>query len=802
VQGLNKLRVLDFSSWVAGPYASKLFADAGADVIKIETPAGDPMRCWTSAPETPAPKTSSGGKDAPFFQFLNGSKRSVVYTAQDILSDTTICRLIESADLLIEDLSTNHQEALQDRFPHLVILSITPYGRSGPYANRPATEFTIQAESGSIAGRGMPSETPYTAGGRITDFVGGTYAAVAALAAVRRAQATGTGEYIDFSLLEVMQLASNVFMDLMFSLMNRPVLSTPPRTVEIPSIEPSRDGWVGFNTNSRQQYNDFLIMIERPDLHEDRELATVWGRAARMEEWNHAVRHWTRQHTTAEIVEKASLFRIPVAPVNHGQSVLEHEQFVVRQVFEKNPAGNFLQPRPPYRINGQRPGKLTPAPTLGEHSERIEPRTRLCPPASQGGTARSVDLPLHGIRILDATTWWAGPSATQMLATLGAEVIHLESVQRPDGARYVAGAFTNNETWWEWSAIFAGTNTNKRSLTLDLNHPRGLSIVKQLIRRCDVVIENFSPRVFENFGLDWESIHKINARTLFVRMPAFGLDGPWRDNVGFAQTMEQMTGLAWVTGHVDDQPRIQRGPCDPLAGMHAAFATLVGLAERDTTGEGQFIECTMVEGALNAAAEQVIEYTAHGRLLQRNGNRCATAAPQGLYACRGDDNWLALSIETETQWQALVEQMGHPSWAQEESLDSISGRSAAHDAIDRELAQWARGQDLEMLVTCLIDKGVPAATLLDGRYAYLHPQLVARKFFESVHHPITGKHPTPAVPFRFSSREAAAEKWITRAAPTLGQHNHEILSDWLGLSAGDITELEDEEIIGTQPLGL
>lgn len=785
MRGLRDVRVIDFSTWIAGPYATKLFADAGADVIKVETPAGDPLRKWSS----------SGGKfdgDSPFFQFLNGSKRSVIGEP----SDGAVHDLIAGADLIVEDLPANALDVpgLRRRFPGLVVLSISPYGRMGPYAARPATEFTIQAESGSIASRGLPSGQPFTAAGRITDWIGGTYAAVAALAAVQRAGRTGDGEFVDFSLLEVMNLASTLFFDLMSSLMGRPELRAPGRTVEIPSIEPTRDGWVGFNTNSRQQYRDFLVLIERTDLLEDKDLAMVHRRQARMDEWNAAVRAWTRAHTTAEIVERASQLRIPVAPVNDGRSVLLHEQFKVREVFEENPRGGFLQPRPPYRINGDRVRELGPAPSLGQHNGAIEPRS---PRPSRAAVSPSAagGLPLVGIRVLDATAWWAGPSATQMLATLGADVIHLESIQRPDGGRLAVGAIAKRGSWWEWSGLFIGTNSNKRSLTLDLGNPKGLELCKRLICQCDVVVENFSPRVFEGFGLDWQAIHALNPRSLFVRMPAFGLDGPWRDNVGFAQTMEQISGLAWLTGHADDQPRIQRGPCDPLAGMHAAFAILVGLAEREATGLGQFIECTMVEGALNAAAEQVIEYTAFGNVLTREGNRCASAAPQGLYACRGSENWLALSIETEAQWKALVETLDRPAWAMEPELQTLGGRRAAHDTIDAELLRWAAERDLQITVDELIARGVPAATLCDGRLGSLHPQMKARRFFEEVEHPVVGRHPIPTQPFRY----ARQEPWIRTPAPTLGQHNHEILSALLGLTDSEIAELETLEIIGTRP---
>jgi crotonobetainyl-CoA:carnitine CoA-transferase CaiB-like acyl-CoA transferase len=294
-------------------------------------------------------------------------------------------------------------------------------------------------------------------------------------------------------------------------------------------------------------------------------------------------------------------------------------------------------------------------------------------------------------------------------------------------------------------------------------------------------------------------VHALNPRTIMVRMPAFGLSGPWRDNVGFAQTMEQMTGLAGLTGHVDDQPRIQRGPCDPLAGMHSAYAALVALAEREVTGEGSLLECTMVEGALNAAAEQLVEFSAYGAVLQRDGNRALNVAPQGLYPCAGDENWLALSIATDEQWRALVLALGSPSWAEDASLATLKGRRAAHDKIDEEIIRWAADRDLTHTIEDLLGRGIPAGSVVRGSEMYQHPQLVAREFFEVHEHPVVGSHPMVTVPFRFASND---KPWTHTPAPLIGEHNREILSEIVGLTGEEIDALEADEVIGTHPKGL
>ena len=400
--------------------------------------------------------------------------------------------------------------------------------------------------------------------------------------------------------------------------------------------------------------------------------------------------------------------------------------------------------------------------------------------------------------MLDLTAWWAGPIAAGMIAALGADVIHVESTSRPDGMRMTGAMFGMDGPWWERSGHYLASNTNKRGLTLDLTKPRGLDLLKQLIAESDAIIENFTPRVMGNFGLDWATIQAINPRCTLVRMPAFGLSGPWRDNTGFAQTMEQVTGLAWVTGHPWDQPRIQRGPSDPNAGMHAAFALIVGLAERDITGRGHHFEVTMVEGALNAAVEIALEYSAYGAVLERDGNHSPNAAPQGLYAAAGWENWLAISIESDEQWQSLRRALGDPQWACDPASSSIEGRRAAQDRLDEHLAAWARDRDVANAARLLIDSGVPAAAGVDPRLTTDHPQLVARKFYEFVDHSVVGPQPMPTVPFRFAS----VDRWLRAPAPLLGQHNEAILCGLLGLSRVEFDQLTADGIIGDRPKGV
>ncbi|MFM8412204.1 MAG: CoA transferase [Alphaproteobacteria bacterium] len=786
--GLRDLRVVDFSTGIAGAYATKLFADAGADVVKVEPPGGDPMR------RRSATGADLHGGDGPFFRFLASGKRSVTGRP----GDASVESLVAGADLVVEGFAPDEFDApaLAGRHPGLVVLSITPAGRTGPWAGRPWSEFTVQVASGAVGRKGLPGGEPLQSGACIGEWVGGTYAATAALAALWRARRTGHGEHVDFSLLEALTLAGSGYLDLVARLVGGHDMTRLPLSIETPSIEPTSDGYVGFTTNSRQQVSDFMILIERPDLCEDEQLAQAYGRLARYEEWTAIVKEWTRRHTTEEILDRAAALRIPVAPVLNGDTVRSHEQVVARRVLVPDPSGTFLQPRRPWRVDDADPPPPRPAPRAGEHDGSIEPHVPRRPAPT--GEKR---LPLEGLRVVDMTAWWAGPSSTGVLAALGADVIHVESASRPDGMRHTGGMARHRfPDWWEAGAFFLSANTNKRDLTLDLRKPRGLELLKRLVAVADGVIENYTPRVLDNFGLGGDAIHRANPRAVLVRMPAFGLSGPWRDHTGFAQTMEQLTGLAWVTGHVDDQPRIQQGPCDPLAGMHGAFAFLVGLFEREASGRGSTMECTMVEAALNAASEQLVEFTAHGRLLGRMGNRSTTAAPQGLFACAdgepGRERWLGLSVETDAQWRGLVEAIGAPDWARDPALATFAGRRAAEDSIEAGLRAWASGIDREKALDALLRAGVPAAAVADPRLlADSSAQHRARGFYEEVDHPVVGRQPIATVPFRFTG----VDRWIRRPAPLLGEHNREILCGLLGVSEAELAELEADQVVGNRP---
>jgi crotonobetainyl-CoA:carnitine CoA-transferase CaiB-like acyl-CoA transferase len=678
----------------------------------------------------------------------------------------------------------------------VLALSLTNFGWGGPWEERPATEFTLQALCGATGFRGFPEGPPVSVGGRIGEYVGGVYAALAILAARRGEQAgaawPGDTAHVDISLLECMTQSMQGYEWLHASLMG---LHQFARSVEVPSIEPARDGWVGMSMVTGQQWRDFATMVEQPLLADDPELCLQLGRWPRRAEVYALIHPWLAARTVAEVVELASLYRVPMAAIGNGATIPQMDHFVERRVFTEHPAG-FRQPRPPWRMSRCDPAPLRPAPALGGNHLPTTARST-SPPGAAAPPAAASPLPLSGVRIVDLTAFWAGPSATFILGALGADVVKIESVQRPDGMRFAGGPGIARERWWEYSWIFHGVNAGKRSVTLDLGDPAGLGLVRRLIEGADAVVENFSPRVIDQFGLGWEELAAINPRLIMVRMPAFGLDGPWRDRVGFAPTMEQLSGMAWRTGFADGPPMAPRGACDPIAGAHAAVALLAALTHRDRTGEGQLVEVPMVEVALNLTAEQVIEYQVHDVLLQRDGNR-GVGAPQNVYRCAGEDAWIALAVETDAQWQGLVQALGSPAWAGDPALATAPARRRVHDELDARLAAWLATRAPAEAVDVLLAAGVPAAEVVSPPAALENEQLVDRGFFEQLRHPDAGCQHYAGLPVH----PAPAGGWCHRPPPTLGQHNDDVLAGEIGLAPSELDELRRRRVIGERPLGL
>ena len=786
---LQELRVVEISDRIAGSYCGKLLLDAGAEVCKIEPPQGDWLRQY-SASCSPVPD----GDTSPFYSYLNAGKRSMTFGsgAED---QAQLRDLLAAADVVIVTANRSQAAALgidPKRLladsPQAVIVTISDFGWTGPYADRAASEFTLQAWAGSPGFRGNPAGPPIAIGGDLGEYMGGVFAAFGALAMRRRVEHGGPGEHLDLSMLEAittMQSSEWLHSQLLRVLPIR-------RTLEVPSIEPAKDGYVGITMVTGQQWLDFVAMVESPQLGEIEQLQFQIGRWDYRDFIREQIGPWMAERTVEEIVELGQLFRLPIAALGNGATIRHMEYTTERKVFVRNPSG-FHQPRPPWLMSQCAPAPVRPTAALGatDSGSPWQKRDLERKPECSGS-------PLEGVRIVDLTAFWAGPAATHLLAAFGADVVKVESIQRPDGIRYSGGMRKDVDDWWEYGWVFHAMNTNKRSVTLDLGSDDGRRLFTQLVAGADVVIENFSPRVMDHFGLTADVLLNINPKLVVARMPAFGLDGPWRERVGFAPTMEQIAGLAWVTGLPDDPPVTPRGACDPLAGVHAAFAVLAALNFAERTGVGQQVELPMIETVLNVTAIQPIESEVFGTTLSRRGNRGQGWAIQNLYRCDGeDDDWIAVTVRDDQQWSALVELMDRPSWC-DEGMATVVGRRERADEIDSRLQDWFAAQPRDSAVEMLAGAGIPAAPVVSPSLVTENPQLRDRGFFEELEHPRTGAGLYPCPPF---AQLTGQPRWLHRPPPTLGEHNEEVLRDRCGLTDEELARLAAGGVIGTRPKG-
>jgi crotonobetainyl-CoA:carnitine CoA-transferase CaiB-like acyl-CoA transferase len=770
VTPLEGLRFVDLSTWIAGAYCTKLLADGGAEVTKVESPTGDPLRRWSASGAAIAPDA-----DGALFNFLNVSKQSVVIDPERADDVESLHELLASADAVVWSRGSEVAEhallapvEILRAHPHLTVTSITPFGLDGPWSDKPATEFTLQAWSGAVVGlaRGTPGRAPVHVGGQIGEWLAGVSAAIGTLASVRRADSVG--ELVDVSMLEALAMCLTYYPVTFNDQLGRPMRRR--RFVPTPGVAAARDGLVGLGCGTGQQWLDFCVMVGHPEWTEDPSLFLERSALAP------TIDEWVAQHTVEDVLDLASAFRIPNAPIASGANVTTFDHFRTRDTFVENARDGVVNPRTPFRIT----------------------RTPVDPAARRNRRASALPLPFSGVRVLDMTAYWAGPLVGQVLALLGAEVIHLESAARPDGARLVGGVPQTEDHYWERGPIFAALNANKKSLTIDFSDPRGVDLVRRFAATCDVVVENYTPRVLDQVGLDYESLRAVRPDLVMVRMPGFGLDGPWRDLAAFAFVIEDASGLTWLTGHPDRLPLEPYCVGDPNAGLHALFGLLLALEHRDRTGEGGLVEAAMVDAALNVTAEQVIEHSAYGSLLARAGNRGPCAAPQNLYQTAGvdeygrDDCWIAIAVATDEQWAALRGALGNPEWAQDPALGTAPGRVREHDRIDAYLEEWCRARSADEILACLWSAGVPVGKVMQPHRQPDVAQLEFRGFFEEMDHPLIGRSRYSTLPMRFSR---VAGDLHRRHAPLLGEHNAELLGE-LGLGPSEIAALEADGIIG------
>jgi crotonobetainyl-CoA:carnitine CoA-transferase CaiB-like acyl-CoA transferase len=783
---LQGLRVVELATEISGPYCTKLLVDLGADVYKVEPPTGDPLRRW--------------GPHSGLFDYLNAGKRCSTMDLGHAEDDAAFRELISRADVLVESLPAVAPErqawgldadSLARSNPALVVVRISDFGQEGPLRDRPTTALTLQAASGWVNLR-EPGRAPVQAGARIPEYIVGTYAALGLLTALRLVkEGADRPTEVDVSAFESL-VSTLPYPMLMAARLKSLNLPTNSKAAPMLGIVRAADGWIGINCLTGQHWLDVCAMVGLPEFGEH-QLAIMLGGPER-DEFFAKAQPFLDSMPVADLIELSQAMRIPAAPITEGDTILGCPQYAERGFFIEAVSGahRYVRPGAPFRLSKTPVPPPSPA-SASDAKARPRWSDRNAPRAVTDVTDPT--LPFAGLKVFDLSTFWAGAYLTCYLGAFGADVIKVESIQRPDGHRYSGSLLREGDDWYERGPLWQGTNLNKRDVTLDLTSAAGLELARKLAAEADVVVENFSPRVVENFGLDYDSIARINPDVIMVRMPGFGLAGPWRDYVGWALNIEQVSGMSAVTGYPDGPPCNLQGPADPIAGVHACIALLAALEHRRSTGEGQLIEVAQIEVGAAVTAEPVIEHSLTGKVGPREGNRHRQYA-QGVYPTSTADDWIALSIRHDADWLALLEAMNRRDLHEDPRLATAQARRENHDLFDEAMAKWTCEHHPDELVELLGRYGVPAERLLTADRMYDIEQLDVRGFYQDLDHPISGRHRFPGWPFRISPGPTHQHR---TAAPTLGQHNAEVLRE-LGLSDARLTELAEQLVIGQRLL--
>ncbi|MCU1614587.1 MAG: Acyl-CoA hydratase [Frankiales bacterium] len=614
---LSDVTVIQLGDGPRMAYGGRLLADLGADVV---------------VPSRSAPARSS--RRVLLDSFLDQGKRMVALPPGGDARSSAIAELTRSASVVLLDLHAAHAAEDLAAIEALAVPQLHVRDRPTSAVGSPPTpELLLQAEAGWIYRRG-PVPQPVRVGGRLADFSIGAYVAVGALVALAGVETTAAPT-VELCGLEAL------YNTLPLSRFYRGPQTNPLLDAGPPGIVRCSDGWAGINCLTGQHWEDLCTLLGLEE-HMSR-LPEIKASEAALAEFRKQIPEWFLDQPATEIVSLCQALRIPSAPVGTGATMPGFEHWVERgSIASTQIDGRSLpSPRPPFRVHGRATGGSRPS----------------SPPSELP------DLPFAGRRVLDLGSFWAAPYLTCLLGALGADVVKVEGPRRPDGFRYFGVSPDDGELWYESGAAWQATNLNKRGIALDLTRPEGRELLLRLAEDAEVVIENFSPRVIEQFGLDHAALSERNPRISLMRMPAYGTDGPWRDYVGWAATFEEIGGLAEVTGFPEGPPNIPGGQSDPIAGLHAAVAVLAAMRRAARTGVGYDLEVATSDVMLYLAAEQLLDSADRGISTTRLGNEGADLAAESV---TGDD---------ASGWQARVDAPGaQPRVADVISAHALPGR--------------------------------------------------------------------------------------------------------------------------------
>jgi crotonobetainyl-CoA:carnitine CoA-transferase CaiB-like acyl-CoA transferase len=741
VELLAGLRVVEAGD-LSVAYCGRLLADLGADVVTVGRGA-------LAADERSRPCAGA------LAEFYDAGKRPAAVAS---LAAPAAPALLAAADVLLlagapHDLRRRGADcaALRRDFPRLVIAAISPFGASGPRAHWRSSNLVAQAAGGMLAVNGWPGEAPLQSLGLQAYHMAGLHAAIGVvLALLRRGE---RGEVVEVSLQESV-IASLEHVTGLFhgggAIARRNGTRHWTGTFDVAAC---RDGAVALS-----HLGDWPALAEwlaadgcAEDLGEAR-WCDVERRRAGADHVFAALRRWMRDKTVDDLITAAQLRRLPFAPVWTLAQTAAHPQLRARGFFRRDHSGRACLPGPPFRITAVEAS--APLPEVA---------------------AATADAPLRGVRVLDLTWVVAGPVATRLLADAGAEVIKVERLDTPDDPLRRGGHFGN-------------LNRGKRSLALDLSRPEGLEVLRELVRRSDVLVENFSPRVLANWGLDDAALRALRNDLIAVHMSGFGRSGPWRDWVSYGPTLQAQTGFtAAMRGAGGGPAGWSFSYSDMVSGYSAAFAALLGLWRRRRDGSGCVVDLAQLE-ALAAVVGPMLHAAARGErsdVGDVNRSQEGPAAPHGVYRCAPakGDRWCAIAVFGDAQWRRFARVVAEP-WTA--VFARAADRLVRIDELDRRVGEWTATRAAEAVAECLQAAGIAAAVVADARdLCEADPHLAARGFWCSLPVPGGGSVVVDGAPLRL---DGAALRPLA-PAPLLGEHSEAILREVLELSPRRIATL-------------
>ncbi|MCS5666142.1 MAG: CoA transferase [Dehalococcoidia bacterium] len=400
-------------------------------------------------------------------------------------------------------------------------------------------------------------------------------------------------------------------------------------------------------------------------------------------------------------------------------------------------------------------------------------------------------LPLEGVRIADFGQIIAVPYTAQMLAWLGAEVILVESQERL--TTRIWPPFADNEPGINRSGGFNMVNSSKMSCTLNLRDPEGVALAKQIISVSDIVVENYSSGTMQRMGLGYEDAKRLRPDLIYLSLGAFGRTGPMKDLVGFHSVINLFSGLASLTGHKGSHPRIMGGLFpDAFSGCYCILSLLEAIYHRANTGDGQHIEVAMTEALGTLMPEAVMEYTLDGTEPERVGNRHKDKAPHNVFRCKGEENWVAISVEDDAQFRALAHTAGNPEWAFDSRFATSEERLKHQDDLEPLIQVWTSSLEVSEVVSSLQNAGVAAGPVLDSAQVLADPHMVERGFVQSPSHPEAGPRPLGAFPWSVDGNQPG----VARGAPLLGEHNRKVVQELLQVPDDEYARLMGIGVIG------